>query len=102
MYFNLDSLNSFNTTLGAINTNLPNTMIEATGTFNRFNRAMDDPHLAILMSNLASTTTHIDGIASDAQVKAHQLLNPDKQKVTKSTIWWGTLKSVHELLPPIF
>jgi hypothetical protein len=114
------AINSFNDTLEIINNqnaglpailfNTNNTIRTAQGSFSRINTFMDDSDtkdfeksMVVLSKNLASTSGHIDGISADSQWKLHQLLHPDKVKLTFWTGTEATIRWIHNNIePPIF
>jgi hypothetical protein len=62
-----------------------------------------DPHVRDFISHLDSTSSHIDGISADVQYKAHQLLHPDKVKLTLGGAITAGLMYIHSyIIPPIF
>jgi hypothetical protein len=61
-----------------------------------------DKRVDVLQDHLDGTTSHVDGITGDLQFKAHQLLHPDKVKMTFWAGVWLGVQKVHSVLPPLF
>jgi hypothetical protein len=77
------------------------TMDDLGATVRVLNILLSDSRVDQLMSHLDSTTGHVDAISEDLQLMAHQLLHPDKVRLSSWGGFWLCMQKVHSMLPPL-
>lgn len=86
-----------------LETSLTRTIDASTTTIQTIDGRIGDKRTDDLLTHLDATAAHVDATTADVQYKAHQILHPDKVKLTGWAVVQAGVTWVHNnLIPPLF